>query len=75
MNEYTKRGDALTPREREAIGLLCEGLSNKQIADRMHCALSTVKHHLHACRIKRNVHNRIALVVKALQDGTAKFPA
>ena len=37
----------LTAREREVMRLLEQGLSNKQIAARLHIQLATVKHHVH----------------------------
>jgi DNA-binding NarL/FixJ family response regulator len=43
----TKPADALTPREREVMSLLEQGLSNKEIARRLSIQLSTAKHHVH----------------------------
>lgn len=39
-------GDDLTPREREALALLAEGLITVAIAKRMGCSAQTVKNHL-----------------------------
>lgn len=37
---------SLTPREREVIGLICKGLRNKEITDRLYISQATVSHHL-----------------------------
>jgi DNA-binding NarL/FixJ family response regulator len=45
----------LTPREREVVDLISEGLSNKEIASRLHIATHTVKSHIH------NILEKLAL--------------
>jgi DNA-binding NarL/FixJ family response regulator len=50
---------ALTPRQREILELVCEGLSNAQIAERLFLTESTVKQHLYAAYKLLNVRNRI----------------
>ena len=40
------RIESLTPREREVVRLLCEGLRNKQIAKRLAVTDCTARHHL-----------------------------
>lgn len=37
----------LTPRQREVAGLLAEGMSNEQIARKLHISPGTVKNHIH----------------------------
>jgi two-component system, NarL family, nitrate/nitrite response regulator NarL len=48
----------LTPREQEVASLLEEGLSNKQIALRLHLQVPTVKHHVHHILRKLGVSRR-----------------
>jgi DNA-binding NarL/FixJ family response regulator len=48
----------LTSREREVLNLVEEGLSNREIGERLCIALPTVKNHLHSIFEKLNVHRR-----------------
>jgi two-component system nitrate/nitrite response regulator NarL len=48
----------LTRREREIVGLIGQGLSNKQIARRLGIEVSTVKNHVHSILNKLKVHHR-----------------
>jgi DNA-binding NarL/FixJ family response regulator len=50
---------ALTPRQHEILELVCEGLSNAQIAERLFLTESTIKQHLYAAYKLLNVRNRI----------------
>ena len=61
----------LTPRERDVITLIGEGLKNKQIADRLSISEATVNHHLTAIFRKLDVPTRLQLVVYAYRHGLA----
>ena len=50
--------DHLTTREEEVLGLIESGLSNKQIARRLHIALPTVKNHVHSILQKLHACSR-----------------
>jgi LuxR family maltose regulon positive regulatory protein len=57
--------DPLTERELEVLQLIAEGLSNREIADRLVVALSTVKVHTRNIYAKLDVNSRTQAVVKA----------
>jgi DNA-binding NarL/FixJ family response regulator len=50
--------DGLTSRECEILGLIKEGLSNKEIAVRLHIEVATVKNHVHNLLEKLQVASR-----------------
>lgn len=57
--------DGLTPREREVIRLVSEGLSNKQIAQRLGIAERTAKFHVRQIMAKLGADNRAQAVALA----------
>lgn len=70
-----KRVDGLTEREQEIVRLVSEGLSNKDIADRLCISNITVRHHLTSIFDKLGVSNRQKLLIRAHQDGLTRPPA
>jgi len=54
----------LTPREREVVDLLADGLEYKQIADRLNISPNTVNNHLAHVREKLGVHSAIEAINK-----------
>ena len=54
------RGDSLSAREREVMGLIARGLANKQIARTLGIAVCTVKNHVHNLLEKLGVDRRRA---------------
>jgi DNA-binding NarL/FixJ family response regulator len=63
---------SLTVREREIIRLLGEGLSNRDIAERLHIAIHTVKSHVHNVLEKLSLRSRLEVVALSRVLGTAK---
>lgn len=59
----------LTPREREVLAYVGEGLSNAEIGARMHIAVATVKDYVKAVLSKLGVANRIQAAVLADRVG------
>jgi DNA-binding NarL/FixJ family response regulator len=63
----------MTPREREVINLIAEGLSNKEMAGRLHIASHTVKSHVRNIMEKLMLHTRLQIAAYAHSEepGTA----
>lgn len=61
----------LTPREREVLSFLGSGLSNGQIARRLHVVEGTVKAHVSSVLSRLGVDNRAAAAVVAHEAGVA----
>ncbi len=67
--------EVLTEREREVSRLVSEGLSNKDVADRLCISSITVRHHLTSIFDKLGVSNRQKLLIRAHQHGLVRPPA
>ncbi|RNI22929.1 response regulator [Flexivirga caeni] len=59
----------LSPREREIMGLLGEGMSNAEIAEHLFLSVATVKEYVSAVLLKLGVGNRVQVAVLAYQVG------
>jgi PAS domain S-box-containing protein len=59
----------LTARERDVLGLICEGLADKEIAARLKLAPNTVRNHVATVYSKLNVHSRSEAIVWARERG------
>jgi DNA-binding NarL/FixJ family response regulator len=64
---------SLTAREREVLELVCQGLRNKEITDRLHISLATVSHHLTSIFRKLEVTDRTSLVVYSAKHRLVSF--
>ena len=61
--------DNLTPREKEVLTLIAEGLTNPEIAEKLVISVKTVDRHRENTMQKLNLHNRVDLVKYALKQG------
>jgi len=61
----------MTPRERQVITLIAEGLGNKEIASRLHIATHTVKSHVRNVMEKLMLHTRLQIAAYAHREEAA----
>lgn len=52
----------ISPRETDIVREICNGLSNKEISEKLFISLQTVKDHTHRIYIKTNVKSRVQLI-------------
>jgi DNA-binding NarL/FixJ family response regulator len=60
----------MTPREREVVDLIGEGLSNKEIAARLNIATHTVKSHVRNVMEKLALHTRLQIAAYSHREGS-----
>jgi len=63
----------LTPREREILGLIGQGLSNKAMARRLGISVHTIKFHVEALFAKLDATSRAEAVAKGLRGGVIEL--
>jgi DNA-binding CsgD family transcriptional regulator/tetratricopeptide (TPR) repeat protein len=61
--------DALTPREREVVGLLATGLTNSQLADRLYISPRTAAVHVSNILAKLGMSSRTEVAAWAVREG------
>ena len=71
VNAGTEREsyDGLTPRQREVLTLIAEGLSNRDIAVQLNISVRTVERHRENIMARLSLHSRTDLVKYALRKG------
>jgi DNA-binding NarL/FixJ family response regulator len=65
--------EQITPREREVLQMLAEGLSNREIADRLHMSVDTERTHMMNILNKLGVHSRLQALVFAARYGLVEI--
>ena len=68
-HEHVLEDVRMTRREREVIELIGEGLSNKEIAQRLNIAAHTVKSHVRNVMEKLALHTRLQIAAYVRRDG------
>jgi NarL family two-component system response regulator LiaR len=66
-SQSPRPGDDLTPREREVLALMVEGLTNPEIATRLMVSVSTARAHVSNIFSKLGVSNRAEAVARAFR--------
>jgi DNA-binding NarL/FixJ family response regulator len=67
-----KEAVLMTKREKEVIGLLSDGMSNKEIGQNIHISTYTVKSHIHNIMEKLALHTRLEIANYSYTDETLK---
>lgn len=71
-DETKETMSGLTPREQEVLGLLAEGQTNDEIAERLVISAHTVARHRENLMAKLGLHSRSELVKYAIRKGLIK---
>ncbi len=65
--------DRLTPREREVLQALAEGLDSKDISEKLHITVETERTHMVNILNKLGVHSRLQALVFAARNGLVEI--
>jgi len=65
----------MTERERTVFDLIADGLSNKEIAQRLHLATNTIKGHVHNILEKLALHTRLQIAAYARRGSKSEPPS
>jgi DNA-binding NarL/FixJ family response regulator len=73
-NDARQATEKLTPREREVLRALAEGLDNQGVAERLHLSPRTVRNHMSSILTKLGVHSQLQALVFAVRHGVIEIP-
>jgi two-component system nitrate/nitrite response regulator NarL len=71
--EAQRAVEQLTPREREVLQALAEGMSDKEISECFHIGVGTVRNHIVSIFAKLGVHSRLQALVFAVRHGVVEI--
>ncbi len=63
--EMDTRLESLTPREKQVLRLMAEGVSSRDIGATLHISYTTVRTHIRSLGYKLGVHSKLEAIVKA----------
>jgi DNA-binding NarL/FixJ family response regulator len=67
--DWPGRSAGLSPREAEVLALIARGLSNKEIAERAHVTINSIKSYIRSAYRKIGVERRSQAVLWAVENG------
>jgi DNA-binding NarL/FixJ family response regulator len=67
--ERARQIDRLTPRERQILGLMAEGMDNREVALRLRVSYATVRSHVRHLLSKMGARSKLEAVVRAADWG------
>lgn len=63
----------LTPRQQEVIRLVADGMTSKQVAEKLELSVRTVDRHIENMMRRLKIHSRIELVKYAIREGLVEI--
>jgi DNA-binding NarL/FixJ family response regulator len=71
--EASQAIERLTPREKEVLRALAEGLDSEGIAERLHISRRTQRNHMPSILSKLGVHSQLQALVFAVRHGMVEI--
>ncbi len=67
-------GEDLSDREREILGFLARGMTNKLIAAELFLSVNTIRNHVQSVLAKLGAHSKLEAVSTAVREGIIDYP-
>jgi two-component system response regulator DevR len=67
-------GEDLSEREREILGFLAKGMTNKVIAAELFLSVNTIRNHVQSVLAKLGAHSKLEAVSTAVREGIIDYP-